>query len=770
MKKSFILVLLSLYTAFSVHAQVSPDIRLNQVGFYPDGEKLVAVTTSASKAFSIKSVIDDSEVFSGTLNAPKFWNLSDENVAIADFSSLEIPGNYYIEVDGIGKSYDFIISDRVHLNTARASAKAFYFNRASTALTEEFAWKWSRASGHPDNEVLIHASAATALRPENTKISSPKGWYDAGDYNKYIVNSGISTYTLLHAYEQFPELYKNLNLHIPESNNELPDLLDEVMWNLEWMLTMQDPNDGGVYHKLTNANFDGEVMPASATSTRYVVQKSTAATLNFAAVMAHSYRVYKPFLPDFAEKCLNAAKEAYVWAKANNEVYYVQNSMNNAYNPDIYTGEYGDNNVSDEFNWAAIELYISTLEDAYYSDHTLNFSGGFWMPGWNYVNPLAIYSLSFNRENLTVIAQADLENIDLAITKTADDLLAKKKSAPYQFSNDQFYWGSNSLVANQGITLLLAYKISLNTEYLDAANASLDYLLGRNPTGYSYVTGIGSKPSMNIHHRQSQADGIDDPVPGFLAGGPNPGQEDKCPGYISSKPAKSYVDSWCSYASNEIAINWNAPLVFISGGLENYFEKENFQNLNSPPTTPLVLTAEAKGMDIIELEWQNGTILANEIIIERSMNDEQAFQQVSEVTGNTTFFADEQLTAATTYFYRLKATNPFGTSEYSNILSATTEEAVATGIERSTDGDINDYTLFPNPTKGSMTLKLVSTNAAHLPLKLTIFDSQGRKIKNQILTISGAEYSTKLGVTRGLYIVYLEQGNEKFAPKKIVVE
>ncbi|HCD52991.1 MAG TPA: cellulase, partial [Balneolaceae bacterium] len=125
--------------------------------------------------------------------------------------------------------------------------------------------------------VMVHAAAATGSRPEGTIISSPKGWYDAGDYNKYVVNSGISTYTLLFAYEQFPEFFKNQDLNIPESKNDLPDILDEALWNLEWLLTMQD-EDGGVYHKLTTANFEGMVMPHEATNQRYVVMKNTGAT------------------------------------------------------------------------------------------------------------------------------------------------------------------------------------------------------------------------------------------------------------------------------------------------------------------------------------------------------------------------------------------------------------------------------------------------------------------------------------------------------------
>src|SRR5690606_20791942 len=185
----------------------------------------------------------------------------------------------------------------------------------------------------------------------------------AGDYNKYIVNSGISTYTLLAAYEHFPEIFDPQNLNIPESGDAIPDLLNETLWNLEWMLTMQDATDGGVYHKLTNKRFDGVVMPHEAASDRYVVQKSTAAALNFAAVMATASRVlaqYEQQLPAMSAKMLAAAESAWAWAEANPDVIYKQPE-------DIKTGEYGDRQLADEFFWAAAELYITTKKDTYYS-------------------------------------------------------------------------------------------------------------------------------------------------------------------------------------------------------------------------------------------------------------------------------------------------------------------------------------------------------------------------------------------------------------------
>ena len=166
--------------------------------------------------------------------------------------------------------------------------KWYYYQRASMALEETYAGKWKRAAGHTNASVQLHNSTGGS-----GTINSTKGWYDAGDYGRYIVNSGITTYTLLSLFEHFPEYFKTLKWNIP-ADGTLPDLLAEIKWNLDWMLTMQ-ATDGGVYHKLTSLGFPGDIMPAEDTDPIYVIGKGTAATFDFAGVMAVAARVYKPF-------------------------------------------------------------------------------------------------------------------------------------------------------------------------------------------------------------------------------------------------------------------------------------------------------------------------------------------------------------------------------------------------------------------------------------------------------------------------------------------
>jgi len=537
-------------------------IKVNQVGFLPQGQKLAVVAPSNGDGFEIVDA-NGKTVLKGMLGAPSLWEASGETVRVADFSTLTQPGSYRLKLND-QLSDAFSVATDAYRPLNGAALKAFYFNRSALALTPQYAGVWARPAGHPDDQVLVHSSAASKARPEGTVISSPKGWYDAGDYNKYVVNSGISTYTLLAALEHFPDYFKQ-DIGIPESGNGMPDILDEAMWNLAWMLTMQDPQDGGVYHKLTNLRFDAMVMPDAASNTpRYVVAKSTAAALDFAATMATASRVLAPYdsqWPGMSARMLAAAQAAWRWAEANPKAVFK--------NPkDVVTGEYGDPTLDDEFLWAAAELFIVTGEKQYVQA-LLKRDAPFGTPNWGNVAALGWMSLAHHRKHLA-------PGIDPALVERRIDGLAAQLAGVWRGSGyrvpmtaKNFVWGSNAVILNQGMMLLQAYRIEPNPDYLQAAQSSLDYVLGRNATGYSFVTGFGARPFMQPHHRPSMADGVAAPVPGWLSGGPNPGQQDakECPPYPSKLPALSYIDHDCSYAANEVAINWNAPLVYVSAAL-----------------------------------------------------------------------------------------------------------------------------------------------------------------------------------------------------------
>lgn len=579
MQKTLFAALLLSSLAVSSNAQVTPGIRINHLGFYGAAPKTAAVVGAATDDFYLVSPSLADTAFRGKLKAAALWEPSQETARLADFSAFTEAGQYVLAVPGLGVSAPFPIGNRSHFELTRGVLRAYYYQRAGLALEAAHAGKWARALGHPDRRVSVHSSAATPERPAETLIASPRGWYDAGDYNKYVVNSGISTYTLLALYSHFPAFFDTLNLNIPESGDRVPDLLDEVLWNLRWMLTMQDPNDGGAYHKLTTANFSGSVMPAADVAKRYVVKKSVTASLNLAAVAAYASRVFRPFedrLPGFSDSCLAVARKAWDWARANPTAYYRQAEMNQTHVPAIVTGEYGDGSATDEFQWAGVELYLATKIDSFYTAaYPTALPARIGTPSWGSVAALAFYSMAEvvgpQGGAPEGLAKLDPETVRLRLKEAAAAINTYITASAFQVpmaTTRDFNWGSNSNSGNMGMLLIQAWRATGDAAFLKTSVDALDYLLGRNGPSISFVTGFGARSPQQPHHRPSEADGIAEPVPGFLVGGPNATgkQSDGCV-YPSTLPALSYSDTQCSYASNEVTINWNAPMAYLGGAL-----------------------------------------------------------------------------------------------------------------------------------------------------------------------------------------------------------
>ena len=572
MKKKLFLLLMLAAATMAVQGKNDVEIRLNQVGYAPQQEKVIVVE-GINPAGKVRIVTPDGRKLKAksVRKATSPW--SGKVRYVVDLGQLSQPGNYQVIVDK--QQYPLTVAERPLHTVASAALRLFYLIRSGVPIT--MGGEFNRPAGHPDTHVLVHNSAASTLRPTGTVISSALGWYDAGDYNKYVVNSAFSIGLMFAAYEQQKDYFARLNTNIPESKNMTPDLLDEMMFNLQWLFTMQDPADGGVYHKLTTPNFEGFIMPNACRQQRYVVQKSVTATLDFAAVMADAARLLEPYLsdyPSFPAQAAAVAERAYQWAKEHPTVFYQQQRLKE---PAVSTGTYGDMNARDEFFWAASALYRLTGRQQYLDDAVQYQPRQFSTPSWGGLAALGAFEwLALKHDNVTV-ADTQKAAVDGLCEKMLSQLLDYCEgavqgvetscfNAPYGNKPNDFGWGC--LAEHnccQAMALLMADQMTGTSKYRRFAMQNADYLLGRNATGYCFVTGFGTKSPMHPHHRISAADNIEAPFPGMLVGGPNPGQQDKRDMhnavYPSSYPDESFIDDAESYASNEIAINWNASLV-----------------------------------------------------------------------------------------------------------------------------------------------------------------------------------------------------------------
>ncbi len=548
-------------TGASVPSQTTTAIKVDQVGYLRGQPKLAFVVASPpATRFSIRRASSDATVLEGALTSPVPDVDTGDAVQTADFSKLDDDGTYYVDVPGVGRSYAFDVGPRVYARAFYLATRGFYGQRCGTAvdLGREFPG-YAHAACHLTGD--FHPSSG-----RTGPHASHGGWHDAGDYGRYVVNSGIATGTLLWTWELFGSHVRSVDLALPESGDATPDILHEVRWNLDWMLSMQD-DDGGVWQKQTSAQFAAFVMPEDDPAPSEVIgtgsapYKSTCATADLAAVAAIAGRVYQPFDAAYADRNRRAAEAAWRWAEAHPAVVF-RNP------PGVGTGEYGDGDCGDERLWAAAELWRTTGAAAYQQyvrDHAADYRGTIrptGPPAWPSVAPLGLWTYALGGGDP---ATAGPIRDDTAAA--ADTIVARTAANAYHVSltTSDYIWGSNSVAANYGLLLLVANALHPDPRYVSTAWDDLHYLLGRNAFSLSWVTGVGTNAVQHPHHRPSAADRNAQPWPGLMAAGPDAHRDDDTARRLPPglPPAKVYVDDQGSYSTNEIAINWNAPLVFV---------------------------------------------------------------------------------------------------------------------------------------------------------------------------------------------------------------
>ncbi len=578
----------------------APSLRVNQVGYFPEGPKWATLKNDSKRPLAIELLSEGKVLWNGTSIPHGFDPASGDHVHHVDFSAFNRPGQGYVLRTENDESFPFNISPDIYESLPYDALKYFYHNRSGAPIVQPYVSHatWTRPAGHlSDADVGCWGSQECDYR-----LDVSGGWYDAGDHGKYVVNGGISAWTLLSMYERFVFLgegiapYADGKLRIPESGNGVPDLLDEVRFELEFLLKMQVPPgrplEGMVHHKIHDHAWTPlAIEPPPHTDIRALHPPSTAATLNLAAVAAKAARIFGKYDRAFADYCLNTAQRAYVAALEHPELY--ASKMD-----DQGGGAYSDDIVTDEFFWAATELAITTGHEAYWvrlrrSKHyeefptallthpngTIDGDGVTSSMTWQSTAALGWISLATapnelpekeRRRAVTGILHAG--DVYLEILKSEGYLL------PLELGESQKYpWGSNSFVLNNMLVLSLAYDLSKETKYADGVAMGMDYLLGRNPLQKSYISGYGEVPLEHPHHRfwaHQKSTRFPPPPPGAISGGPNSSLQDPQTRRSGLRrglpPQKCYVDHIEAWSVNEVAINWNAPLSWTAAFLNEW--------------------------------------------------------------------------------------------------------------------------------------------------------------------------------------------------------
>ena len=522
-------------------------ITVNQIGYQTKGKKHATAMGAASYQLFRE---DGEKILEGSLQ-PVPDAGSGAEAACIDFSEVTAPGNYYFVDDKGEKSCTFPICDTPYAQAFPDAARMFYFQRCGMELTEEYAGKYAHKA--------CHLGEAVYLDDPSRKRELSGGWHDAGDFGRYVTAAAVALGHLLYSWQLTPGPHAQ-ELHIPETGNGTPDLLNECRYELDWMLKMQD-EDGGVHHKATSRGFVGFIMPEEDPEQVVITPVSSLATADLAAITALAARIYEPYDRAYAESLKRAALSAAEWLKAHPDFLF--------HNPEeVKTGTYEDLCDADERLWAAAELYLLTKEEEMIGvmRQILEIRVDMTALGWADVGGFAALAV--------LLADAGVFPEDLsarfrgALVDEAERLLRVASESPFELTLRPFEvrWGSNMDVLTNAMLLAVAHHLTGETRYLDAAGYQVDYIFGRNAMDTSYVTGHGERAFRDPHNRPTVADGIEAPIPGFVSGGPNarPCDEAANPRTLAgAAPLKCYVDNWKSYSTNEITIYWNSPLVFV---------------------------------------------------------------------------------------------------------------------------------------------------------------------------------------------------------------
>jgi endoglucanase len=603
----------------------SEQIIVDQIGYRTDAARKMAifadpingqngaVTYTPGTTFQVRRTSDDAVVFTGntvTWKAGQTDTVSGDKVWTGDFSAFKTAGEYYLlDVTNSLRSYPFRIDNNLFNDVLKTSNRTFYYQRTGTAIDAAHGGNWTHAIDHvgPNQDTQARQWANGAVVAGSTVRDLSGGWFDAGDYNKYVPFTTGVLWNLLTAYEWNPGAFGD-NTNIPESGNGTPDTLDEVKYELDWLLKMQTAN-GSVLNRVANATYNaGNYDPSTDTQPRYYTAATTWATASFAASTAHASRVFRTFNPAYADTLLAASRAA--WAYLNATPTMTPASGNDGGGSGGSGGGLAaagaDSDTGDDLRLrilASAELYKTTGEvpfKTYFEANAKNAAasvGGFHPLLGGYTRFDASQAMDLNHAYVTYATSTStnatlVTEIKTSLKHMVDDQIigaVNSESDPYRaFMWDGHYtWGSNQLKSEWANLLTFAIKLNVNAantaKYREAGEEYVHYILGRNPLNQNYLSNIGikgvdlgaDKPAMEVYHSwfgdgSAKYDGTTSlygPVPGYLVGGPNQFYGGSLTGTPrSNPPAKSFKDWNTSWPENSWEIT--EPAIYYQAAFQ----------------------------------------------------------------------------------------------------------------------------------------------------------------------------------------------------------
>jgi endoglucanase len=531
-----------------------PTIKVDTVGYLVERAKLATLPAVEVNRFEVVDTETDESVFEGELSVSTDNTDTGDTTQVAEFSELKTPGTYVVRVEGLADSPPFVIRSDAWNEPLRVVMLGLYGQRCGVDVQFDYqGTTFKHRACHLNDGLSGGKFEGGVWTDDGDERDGTGGWHDAGDYGKYTVNGAFALAFLFKAWEDFGDKLGHVE-HVPDYSDKLPQWLAEAKFQMDQLLKMQ-LEDGSASHMLGPQAYPNTVMPEADTPIRRFTDASSAATADLVAVAAMASRVFRELDGEFADKCLAAAERGQAFLDVNTVA--VSPSFS-GFTHIAYSG----NPDSDERFWALVELWrtngdtalLKRVEDALPKSVSINFD-------WANVQNLGVFS--YVQAQSDARDAAKLEAAKQAIIASADTLVANTSAHAYgRGIGSMYYWGVNGVLARSTMNLLIANQIEPDASYLDAAAQQLDHLFGRNPFGRTMVTGLGYLPARNPHHRPSQSDGIEEPWPGLLVGGPNPDD----PVAAKQAPGLAWTDYAGDYFVNEVAINWNTALAYALAG------------------------------------------------------------------------------------------------------------------------------------------------------------------------------------------------------------